>query len=85
MEYADERKRDEQMPGDKTIDGGDDAFNTSFSETGAGKDVPRAVFVDFELYGLSTSAISFNRTTEVSQCCGLFCLCKGTRIQAKKG
>ena len=85
MEYADERKRDEQMPGDKTIDGGDDAFNTFFSETGAGKHVPRAVFVDFELYGLSTSAISFNRTTEVSQCCGLLSLCTGTRIEAKKG
>lgn len=28
--------------------GGDDAFNTFFSETGAGKHVPRAVFVDLE-------------------------------------
>ncbi|ONM08781.1 alpha tubulin1 [Zea mays] len=36
------------MPGDKTIGGGDDAFNTFFSETGAGKHVPRAVFVDLE-------------------------------------
>lgn len=35
-----------QMPSDKTIGGGDDAFNTFFSETGAGKHVPRAVFVD---------------------------------------
>jgi hypothetical protein len=34
------------MPSDKTIGGGDDAFNTFFSETGAGKHVPRAVFVD---------------------------------------
>jgi hypothetical protein len=39
---------DGQMPGDKTIGGGDDAFNTFFSETGAGKHVPRAVFVDLE-------------------------------------
>ncbi len=28
-----------QMPSDKTVDGGDDAFNTFFQETGAGKHV----------------------------------------------
>ncbi|KAJ0408902.1 hypothetical protein ATCC90586_005939 [Pythium insidiosum] len=39
---------DGQMPSDKTIGGGDDAFNTFFSETGAGKHVPRAVLVDLE-------------------------------------
>uniref|UniRef100_A0A8C4S0B5 Tubulin alpha chain n=1 Tax=Erpetoichthys calabaricus TaxID=27687 RepID=A0A8C4S0B5_ERPCA len=39
---------DEQMPGDKTIGGGDEFFNTFFSETGAGKHVPRAVFVALE-------------------------------------
>ncbi|XP_041368592.1 tubulin alpha-2/alpha-4 chain-like isoform X1 [Gigantopelta aegis] len=39
---------DGQMPSDKTIEGGDDSFNTFFSETGAGKHVPRAVFVDLE-------------------------------------
>ncbi|KAJ0043940.1 hypothetical protein Pint_19249 [Pistacia integerrima] len=39
---------DGQMPGDKTVGGGDDAFNTFFSETGAGKHVPRAVFLDLE-------------------------------------
>merc|ERR1712078_217964 len=39
---------DGQMPSDKTIGGGDDAFNTFFSETGAGKFVPRTVFVDLE-------------------------------------
>merc|ERR1712159_157800 len=39
---------DGQMPSGKTIGGGDDAFNTFFSETGAGKHVPRAVFVDLE-------------------------------------
>nr|KAF6378850.1 hypothetical protein mMyoMyo1_009745 [Myotis myotis] len=35
------------MPSDKTIGGEDDSFNT-FSETGTGKHVPRAVFVDLE-------------------------------------
>ncbi|XP_027969312.1 tubulin alpha-1C chain-like [Eumetopias jubatus] len=39
---------DGRMPSDKTIGGGDDSFNTFFSETGAGKHVPRAVFVDRE-------------------------------------
>ncbi|KAA0145934.1 hypothetical protein FNF31_07909 [Cafeteria roenbergensis] len=39
---------DGQMPSDTTFGGGDDAFNTFFSETGAGKHVPRAVFVDLE-------------------------------------
>ena len=39
---------DGQMPSDKTIGGGDDSFNTFFSETGAGKHVPRCVFVDLE-------------------------------------
>ncbi|KAH0500628.1 Tubulin alpha-1B chain [Microtus ochrogaster] len=36
------------MPSDKTIGGGDNSFNTFFSETGTGKHVPRAVFVDLE-------------------------------------
>uniref|UniRef100_A0A8C3AJ38 Tubulin/FtsZ 2-layer sandwich domain-containing protein n=1 Tax=Cyclopterus lumpus TaxID=8103 RepID=A0A8C3AJ38_CYCLU len=39
---------DGQMPTDKTIRGGDSSANTFFSETGAGKHVPRAVFVDLE-------------------------------------
>ena len=39
---------DGQMPSDKTVGGGDDSFNTFFSETGAGKHVPRAVMVDLE-------------------------------------
>jgi tubulin alpha len=39
---------DGQMPSDKSTGGGDDAFNTFFSETGAGKHVPRAVFLDLE-------------------------------------
>ncbi|KFW80138.1 Tubulin alpha-5 chain, partial [Manacus vitellinus] len=37
-----------QMPSDKTIGGGDDSFTTFFCETGAGKHVPRAIFVDLE-------------------------------------
>ncbi|XP_057309646.1 tubulin alpha-1C chain-like [Hydractinia symbiolongicarpus] len=39
---------DGQMPSDKTIGGGDDSFNTFFSETGSGQHVPRAIFVDLE-------------------------------------
>ncbi|KAK6152881.1 hypothetical protein DH2020_012520 [Rehmannia glutinosa] len=34
--------------GDHTVGGGDDAFNTFFSKTGAGKHAPRAVFVRSE-------------------------------------
>ena len=32
----------------QTVGGGDDSFNTFFSETGAGKHVPRCVMVDLE-------------------------------------
>jgi hypothetical protein len=39
---------DGQMPNDKTTGGGDDAFNTFFSETRAGKHVPHAIFLDLE-------------------------------------
>ncbi|CAN1335996.1 Tubulin alpha-5 chain [Linum perenne] len=39
---------DGTMPSDETIGGGHDAFNTFFSETGAGKHVPRAIFLDLE-------------------------------------
>ena len=39
---------DGQMPSDKTIGSGDDAFYTFFSETGAGNHVPRCVFLDLE-------------------------------------
>ena len=39
---------DGQMPSDDTLGVSDDSFNTFFSETGAGKHVPRAVFVDLE-------------------------------------
>ena len=36
------------MPSDTSLGVADDSFNTFFSETGAGKNVPRAVFVDLE-------------------------------------
>ncbi|XP_033635006.1 tubulin alpha-1C chain-like [Asterias rubens] len=39
---------DGQMPSDTTVGGESDPFNTFFSETNAGKHVPRAVFVDLE-------------------------------------
>ncbi|KAF2880685.1 hypothetical protein ILUMI_25487, partial [Ignelater luminosus] len=39
---------DGQLPPDQVCGGGDDSFNTFFSETGAGKHVPRAVMVDLE-------------------------------------
>jgi len=39
---------DGMMPGDKSIGGGSDAFNTFFSETEAGKHVPRALYADLE-------------------------------------
>ena len=60
---------DGQMPSDKTIGGGDDSFNTFFSETGAGKHVPRAVFVDLEptVVGEFNDAETVKRTLQ----CGL--------------
>jgi hypothetical protein len=36
------------MPSDLSIGESDDSFNTFFAETGTGKHVPRAVFVDLE-------------------------------------
>ncbi|VAH21600.1 unnamed protein product [Triticum turgidum subsp. durum] len=61
---------DGQMPGDKTVGGGDDAFNTFFSETGAGKHVPRAVFVDLEptvlneaIYDICRRSLDIERPT----------------------
>ncbi|KAG0625809.1 hypothetical protein M758_2G082000 [Ceratodon purpureus] len=36
------------MSSHKTVGGGDDAFNTFFSETGAGNHVPRCVYLDLE-------------------------------------
>lgn len=51
---------DGQMPSDKTLGGGDDSFNTFFSETGAGKHVPRAVMVDLEPTVVGKIFIVFN-------------------------
>uniref|UniRef100_A0A8C4SDZ5 Tubulin alpha chain, testis-specific-like n=1 Tax=Erpetoichthys calabaricus TaxID=27687 RepID=A0A8C4SDZ5_ERPCA len=39
---------DGHMPSDKTIGTGDNSYDTFFSETGAGKLNPRAIFVDLE-------------------------------------
>ena len=39
---------DGMMPSDTSLGKCDDAFNTFFSETSAGKHVPRAIFVDLE-------------------------------------
>jgi len=39
---------DGQMPTDRQVGSKDDSFNTFFSETGGGKHVPRAIFVDLE-------------------------------------
>ena len=39
---------DGTMSSDKQAGGNDDSYNTFFSETGSGKHVPRAVFVDLE-------------------------------------
>jgi hypothetical protein len=36
------------MPGDDDVGIEDDSYNTFFSETGTGKHVPRAVFIDLE-------------------------------------
>jgi tubulin alpha len=41
-------KPDGTMPSDRTVGKESDAFNTFFSETGSGKHVPRAIFVDLE-------------------------------------
>ncbi|CAL5202050.1 unnamed protein product [Lathyrus oleraceus] len=39
---------DDMMPSDSSVGVAHDAFNTFFSETGSGKHIPRAVFVDLE-------------------------------------
>lgn len=39
---------DGQMPSSKPTGGYDDSFTTFFNETGTGKYVPRAIFVDLE-------------------------------------
>ena len=39
---------DGMMPSDDSLGEEDDSFNTFFGETGSGKHVPRAIFVDLE-------------------------------------
>ena len=56
---------DGQMPSDKTIGGGDDAFNSFFSETGAGKHVPRAVFDGLAQFSHVWVTFVFDRNTNV--------------------
>ena len=53
---------DGQMPSDKTIGVCDDSFNTFFSETGSGKHVPRAIYVDLE-----PTVVGKSRVTSDSQ------------------
>lgn len=55
------------MPSDKTVGGVDDSFNTFFSETGAGKHVPRAVFVDLEPTVVGKRICLYH----LAKCCGL--------------
>ena len=66
---------DGQMPSDKTIGGGDDAFNTFFSETGAGKHVPRAVFLDLEVSALMSSSWLLLPKLILQTCGSCFCDC----------
>eukprot|EP00064_Thunnus_orientalis_P017059 superscaffoldBa00003525_g17135 len=64
---------DGQMPSDKTLGGGDDSFNTFFSETGAGKHVPRAVFVDLEPTVIANQMVKCDpRHGKYMACCLLF-------------
>ena len=48
---------DGQMPSDKTVGGGDDSFNTFFSETGNGKHVPRAIHVRTFFFSMISSFV----------------------------
>lgn len=73
---------DGQMPSDKTVGGGDDSFNTFFSETGAGKHVPRAVFVDLEptVVGMYQTFQTFSIKVKIPYrffmiCFFVFCVC----------
>ena len=63
------------MPSDKTIGGGDDAFNTFFSETGAGKHVPRAVFLDLEVSKTDYLEVAGTSPVKTSRLCVIFLLC----------
>lgn len=54
------------MPSEKA--NGDDSFNTFFSETGSGKHVPRAVFVDLEttVVGKTKKIIHWSNLKKIS-------------------
>ena len=67
------------MPSDKTIGGGDNSFNTFFSETGAGKHVPRAVFVDLEPTVCHLSAFFCRRSFRLELYLYLFYMCNMLR------
>ena len=54
------RAADVQMPTNKTIGGGYDAFNPFFSETDACKHVPHGVILDFEPTVVDEEATTLN-------------------------
>ena len=58
------------MPPEKTVGGGDDSYNTFFSETGSGKYVPRAIYADLEptVIGASCSFVCLLRAMCVCVC-----------------
>ena len=58
------------MPGGIQAGATDDSFNTFFSETGAGKHVPRAVFIDLEptVVGEWTSFIISTSAQSLKKC-----------------
>jgi len=66
---------DGMMPSDTTIGVADDSFNTFFSETSAGKHVPRAIFVDLEpsVIGKQITNIKVHKLSSSS------CFCSGSR------
>jgi hypothetical protein len=48
------------MPGDDDVGIEDDSYNTFFSETGTGKHVPRAIFIDLEPTVIGNCVYDFN-------------------------
>ena len=69
---------DGQMPSEKTVEGGDDSFLTFFRETGAGKHVPRTVFVDLEPTIVGTRRLEMvfilhHHILDIFICCFFFC------------
>ena len=49
------------MTGDDDVGIEDDSYNTFFSETGAGKHVPRAVFIDLEPTVIGNDKLSLKK------------------------